>query len=144
MALEQNILTESGLNATYWIVAKIEIDKIAEQGLITMYGYLNEDHRRLEAGYLEKKFINVYPDIFNETFNLDNLKTENPYELAYGFVKTLPQFERARDIFDKKEKVNEVIEPEEDKEESDKEIEVIGNGKHKQDKQTKTTPVASI
>lgn len=93
MALIKEIMTDSGLPANFWLIAKLDIDKVAEQGLITVYGYLNKAHSDMNQGYLAKVFINVYPDKFNEVFPTNDLN----YERAYEHLKTTEIFEGAED-----------------------------------------------
>lgn len=93
MALVKEIMTDSGLPANFWIIAKLDIDKVAEQGLITVYGYLNKGHSDLNQGYLAKVFINVYPDRFFTVFPTDDLS----YDKAYEYLKTTEIFEGAED-----------------------------------------------
>ena len=101
MALEKEIMTDVGIPASFWLVAKVDIDKVAEQGLITMYGYMNKEHSDSNNGYLSKVFINVYPLEFRDTFALHNLNNENPYEISYNIAKTREMFLGAEDaIFD--------------------------------------------
>lgn len=101
MALIKEIMTDVGLPATFWLIAKLDIDKVAEQGLITLYGYLNKEHCDANQGYLTRMFINVYPKDFYNVFSLDNLNQDNPYKLAYEYLKTTEQFKDAKDaIFD--------------------------------------------
>lgn len=104
MALVKEIMTDVGIPAKFWLIAKLDIDKVAEQGLITMYGYLNREHSDANQGYLSRLFINVYPQDFYNVFSVDNLNQDNPYTLAYEFVKATDQFEGAEDaIYDDQE-----------------------------------------
>jgi hypothetical protein len=98
MALEKEIMTDVGIPANFWLVAKVDIDKVAEQALITMYGYMNKEHSDANKGYLSRIFINVYPEEFREAFALDDLNNKNPYEISYGIVKTREMFLGAKDV----------------------------------------------
>lgn len=102
MALEKEIMTDVGVPASFWLVARIDIDKVAEQALITMYGYMNKEHSDANNGYLSRLFINIYPEEFRETFALDDLNNKNPYEISYDIAKTREMFLGAEDaIFEK-------------------------------------------
>lgn len=98
MALEKEIITDVGIPASFWLVAKVDIDKVAEQALITMYGYMNKEHSDANNGFLSRIFINVYPEEFRNTFALDDLNTKNPYEISYTIVKDREIFEGAIDV----------------------------------------------
>ena len=98
MALEKEIMTDVGIPANFWLVAKVDIDKVAEQALITMYGYMNKDHRDANNGYLSRILIKVYPEEFREIITLDNLNNKNPYEIAYGIAKTREMFLGSKDV----------------------------------------------
>lgn len=101
MALIKEIATDTGISASFWLVAKLDIDKVAEQALITVYGYMNKEHSDMNKGYLSRLFVNVYPEQFRETFALENLNNTNPYEIAYSILKATETFDGAEDaIFD--------------------------------------------
>lgn len=103
MALEKEIMTDVGIPASFWLVARIDIDKVAEQALITMYGYVNKEHSDANNGYLSRLFINIYPEEFRETFALDDLNNKNPYEISYDIAKTREIFIGAEDATFEKE-----------------------------------------
>lgn len=97
MAIVKEVMTDVGIPANFWLVSKVDIDKVAEQGLITLYGYVNKEHSDADSGYLERRFINIYPADFYNVFSLEDLNLHNPYALAYEFTKTTEEFQDAED-----------------------------------------------
>lgn len=97
MALIKEIMTDVGIPANFWLVSKVDIDKVAEQALITVYGYMNREHSDMNQGYLSRVFVNVYPEDFRKVFDVSNLNKTNPYEIGYNYLKNTELFQDAKD-----------------------------------------------
>lgn len=103
MALGKEIVNDMGLSSNYWIVSRIEKDKISQTGFIILYGFPSKEIRDSNAKYLDRRFINIYPKDYDSVFGLDylNLEGENDYKRVYDFIKqNYVDFEGAVDILD--------------------------------------------
>lgn len=98
MALLKPVLRPNGLTLNYHRIAMVKIDT-NQQITLLMHSYLNEEARnyekRYEAGEIEGEPTFPYVDAEYMSFDYDeNMSIKNAYE----FIKTLPQFEGAKDI----------------------------------------------
>jgi hypothetical protein len=103
MALGKEILTETGITCYYYVLARIEKDKINKTGFVVLYGYPNQEIRNNGAKFSDRRFINIYPQDYNTVFGIDYLNKEgiNDYQQVYTFIKeNFEEFKDAIDLID--------------------------------------------
>ena len=93
MALEKDIETPLGINATYWCLAKVEVDKFNNNVFLILYGFKDKDMcEKAKIGnamFMDRKYYNIYPEQFDKYFSLDilNSSEDNQYKQGYQFIK---------------------------------------------------------
>lgn len=90
MALIKTKMTELGVEATYWKINMISIDRLNGVGSISLALYLNKEQSKSNTtNFFEDKvyFINrsIYPDVF------ENM-TNNVYNIAYNHIKEIDDY----------------------------------------------------
>lgn len=101
MALYKSILTNTGLECNYWILSKLEKDKISESAYVVLYGYPSKAIRDSGYSFLEKRFLNIYPEDYRLVFDIEKINKEgmNETKSVYEFIKThFEEFKDAEDI----------------------------------------------
>lgn len=96
MAFGVDIKTRIGVNATYWKIAKVEKSKISKCAYISLYGFLSKETTGFDK--IESRFVNTYPEDYEEIFGLDKLNQEgmNEDKSLYEFMKIhIKEFEDA-------------------------------------------------
>lgn len=95
MAFRKIYATQYGVNATYYIVAGVNINKISQSALITVYGYSTKQARDSGANPIHIYTSNVYPKDFDKYFSIEifqnNPKTDQ-YRQGYLFLKDNDKF----------------------------------------------------
>ena len=100
MGLRVNLKTDYGVDCTYAIISKIEMDKISKNAYIVLYYYIDKISRDNNNKYLERKFVNIYPDKYDTVFGLNKINNENmnDYKSVYEFLKeNINEFKEATD-----------------------------------------------
>ena len=98
MALRKKITMPNGLELEYHRIALITID-VNNQITVLRHSYLNESARMYEkdyaAGLIEGEPTFPYVD-----YEYINFEYEDGVDIgqAYGYLKTLPQFDGAEDV----------------------------------------------
>lgn len=101
MALKLEVQTSVGIPCSYWLISRIEKDKISKTAFIILYGYPSKEIRDSGANFLERKFLNIYPNDYDKVFGLDLLNRNgiNDYKNVYEFIKSnFEEFKNAEDI----------------------------------------------
>lgn len=89
MAFKKNIQTQYGIPCEYHIIAKIEKDKISKSAFVVLYSYPSKEARDSGANFLERRYVNVYPNDYDSVFGINTLNQEgaNDYKNMYIFIK---------------------------------------------------------
>lgn len=112
MALELQILREShGFNVpnAYWRITIIETDFESEVGLIVITAYKDEEAAKTKppADRVDQRIYRFNPTSvpsFDNVFGrIKRGEILDVFSALYGFMKTQPEFEGAKDIYDGKQ-----------------------------------------
>jgi len=109
MALAQSIQTPYGVEATYWTIGKISIDRIKLQAQILVFGFASEEAEKNKAEPLTSRDYTVR---FSENGNENSIDAipeqaitpelvavfEALSQFGYGLVKQAEEFKEASDI----------------------------------------------
>lgn len=101
MALGISLPTNKGIDASFWIISKVDVDRYSKTAYILMYGYMNKDHCDSGGEYLTRLSCGVDTMKFDDYFNLNLLDEEgkNQFTEAYRFVKENDsRFTQAEDL----------------------------------------------
>lgn len=79
----------TGATSTYWIVSRMDINKISESGNIKMYGYQDRETRLQypSQGVIEEMNYSVPTEDFRELFDRIVLDGANMFVQAYRYIK---------------------------------------------------------
>lgn len=115
MALNKKIKTASGVTPRYWRITHVEVDSPAGTASIILSPYLTEQARQDGFGEIrsERRRITVRDFDYSGTEYADRSSLDytnyfspaaqaaagrNIYQVAYEYIKGLPEFEGATDI----------------------------------------------
>lgn len=89
MALQKELPTLYGVNASYWRIIELGVNYQYKIAKIRIAGYLNKEARDNNSTPLDIKAFNCNPKEFDKFFNTDSLNelNNNPLRQAYEFVK---------------------------------------------------------
>lgn len=94
MALKIPLKSIYGIEANYWIVKDVLLDKSRRMARISMGGYPNQDIRNEDTDPLMKLKVDILFDKFDDAFSQEKMDTagNNVYKLAYEAVKKHDKF----------------------------------------------------
>ena len=94
MALQKPLRSIYGVDATYWIIKDVVMDRSRKMARITMGGYPTQDIRNEDTDPLMKLTINILFEKFDEFFNITamNQSENNIYKIAYDAIKKHDSF----------------------------------------------------
>lgn len=102
MAIKKQVTAPNGIATEYHRVAMVKIDT-NQQNTILVHSYLSETGRQIEKDYEAGKYRDLDEGLMNWPYvDARYISTEYDGEMtitkAYGFLKSLPEFEGAADI----------------------------------------------
>lgn len=108
MAFQKTFAHNSGINVTYWKIAKVDTNYATKIGTITLYGYINQESRDGGNNPLMIKKIDFRnaeeAPVFDTWFSVTKINGsgKNPVKNAYEYLKTISdgEFSDATDILD--------------------------------------------
>jgi len=71
MAFQLDITTTYGINCNYWKISKVEKDYFSSTAYVEIKGWVSKETRDQMNSCLEKRFINVYPENFDNVFGME-------------------------------------------------------------------------
>lgn len=110
MALQKNITSSYGIDAKYWVVSRISIDRINLSADVELYGYASQEaeqgkslplviknfHIDFVENEIEKyETEGIPPQVINEEI-LQVFSSIS--EMGYNFIKLSKDFENAQDV----------------------------------------------
>jgi len=105
MALQKAMPQPEGVDASYWMIERLLVQKKSRQAAFTLAGYNSQTVRNENPvdGVLTRRTIRITGSDF-DTFYTDVVvdKTKRTYGAAYEYIKTRPgsDFSDAQDIFE--------------------------------------------
>lgn len=108
MAFQKTFIHNSGINVTYWKIAKVDTNYATKDGIIVVYGYIDQASRDAGNSHLIVKRLNFEnPEdnpVFDTWFSVTKINGsgKNPVKNAYEYLKSIPdgEFSDAIDIVD--------------------------------------------
>lgn len=114
MAIQKDIVTDSGIVLSYWRIVEINVNQQEKIAKITVYPYASTYARVSGKPPVYSEMINIKVEDFDysesdyeEMTNLDYTnnfapealsKYDNIYACAYNYLKGLPKFDGAIDV----------------------------------------------
>lgn len=100
MGFNKQIKTSYGIDCNYWIVDRVEKSKMSKTAFIILYGYPSKEVKDNGSNFLDRRFINIYPEDYDVVFGLNVLNQQgiNDYKNVYEFIKQ--HFEEFADAID--------------------------------------------
>lgn len=105
MALQKSISQPQGVDASYWMIERLSVEKKKRRAEFVLAGYKSQTVRNDSPtqGVLSRRTIRMTGSDF-DTFYTDVVvnKTKRTYQAAYEYIKTRPgsDFSDAQDIFE--------------------------------------------
>jgi len=105
MALQKSIPQPQGVDASYWMIERLSVEKKIRKAEFVLAGYKSQTVRNESprAGVLSRRTVRLTGSDF-DTFYSDVVvdKTKRTYQAAYEYIKTRPgsDFSDAKDIFE--------------------------------------------
>lgn len=103
MALWKPIIDTTGIEVNYWIVSKIEKDKMSETAYVVLYGYPSKEIRDEGYDFSARRFLNIYPEDYKKVFDINilNIQGMNEVKSVYEFIKkNFEEFNGAIDVLE--------------------------------------------
>lgn len=102
MAIKKQVIADNGIVTEYHRIAMIKTE-VNQTVTILIYSYLSIDGRQIEKDYAAGLYDNVemgmikFPYVDAQYVSAD-YDPEMTVTKAYGYIKTLPQFQGAEDV----------------------------------------------
>jgi hypothetical protein len=100
LKLDKGITTKTGIECKYYIISKVEKDKISQSAYIVFYGYPSKKQRDMGYEFLDRRYLNIYPKDYEQVFGVEKIseKDMNDVKSIYQFAKeNLEEFKDANE-----------------------------------------------
>lgn len=92
MALVKSFKTDYGIEVSYWKVVSLNLDWLTKRGRIKLVGYVDENIRGEGNLFLQEKYFDITPLVFEKYFGAESLDSRNPIMQAYIFIREKDSF----------------------------------------------------
>ena len=103
MALSKKISDPTGIDASYWVIANVTIDKLDQAASIQLTGYQDRQTRldHPAEGIIQRRSVSIMPEDFEQMYEDVVAGDAELYPALYAYVKEHEEdLEGAEDVFD--------------------------------------------